>query len=220
MKARSGKKQTVRKSGMRKKDIDYFNSLPDEYTPTADEVLYQQECTELAGTFVDEEGNPIEPMTDEEMDAEDEDERTPRVKSSGGKCCIYAIKAVKDLNKAYRNGKQGTFDSEEKPWTTGLKLLKDAISENGFLPVVFADAGSTWDLLYWAKLTKIEIFPNKNIKSKSKWMTIYSFQDMRRYPKGKPPYNKTDLIVDSTGKPMGEGYIKSYVICRRPGYLK
>lgn len=146
-------------------------------------------------------------------------EKGNRIKLSGRQCCIYAIKAVKDLNNAYKNGKKGMF-IEDKPWSTGLNLCTAALNENTYLPVVFADAGSTWELLYWAKLTNVEIFPNTNKQSKSKFVTRYSFQDMRQYPRRKPPYNIADLILDSTGEAIKKGYIKSYAICRKPECLR
>lgn len=133
--------------------------------------------------------------------------------------CIYAIKAVKDLNEAYKNGKMGTF-LEEKAWREGREHFKDARNEDTYLPIIFADAGSIWELLYWAKLTNVEILPNINKQSKSKSMTRYSFKDMQRYPKRKTPYSMTELIVNSTGKPISEGFIRSYSICVRPQYLK
>ena len=143
-----------------------------------------------------------------------------KVKSSNGEkqCCIYAIKTLSDLKASFKNGGKGTF-TEGKPWSTGRELFKDAKNEDKNLYVVFANADTTWDLLYYAKLTIIEILPNTDKKGKSKDMTRYSFEGMKRYPKRNPPYNKMDLLVDSTGEGIPEGYIKSYAICRKPSYL-
>ena len=139
--------------------------------------------------------------------------------SNGGKqCCIYAIKTLSDLKAAFKNGGKGTF-TEGKPWSAGRELFKDAENEDKNLYVVFANADTTWDLLFYAKLTKIEILPNTDKKGKSKDMTRYSFEKMKRYPKRNPPYNKMDLLVDSTGVRIPEGFIKSYAICRKPAYL-
>jgi hypothetical protein len=140
-------------------------------------------------------------------------------KNSGNKCCIYAIKKKKDLDEAYKNGKMGTF-IEDKTWRAGFELFEDAVHENTYLPIVFANAESIWELLYWAKLTKVKILPNTHKQSKSNLMTQYSFKDMQRYPKKYPPYNITDLTLDSTGEPIKEGFIKSYAICRKPKCLK
>lgn len=134
-------------------------------------------------------------------------------------CCIFAIKTLVDLRTAFKTGGRGTF-TEGRSWRRGrLKLLEYAKSDNKDFYVVFANADSVWDLLFYAKLNKIEILPNTERKGKTNSMSRYSFEDMKRYPKRRPPYNKTDLLVDHSGEGIPEGYRRSYVICRKPDCL-
>lgn len=142
-----------------------------------------------------------------------------RTATRGMPCCIYTIKNKKDLDKAYKNGKSGSY-TENKAWRTGLDHFIDAKNMGAYLPIVFADADSIWELLYWAKLTEVKILINTNKEIKSHDVTQYSFQDMKRYPKKDPPYNYTDLILDKTGERIQEGFIRPYAICRIPNYLK
>jgi hypothetical protein len=123
------------------------------------------------------------------------------------------------LSAAFKNGGKGTF-TEGKPWSTGLELFKDAKNEDKDLYIIFANADSIWDLLFYAKLTEIEILPNTDKENNSKSMTRYSFDEMKRYPKKNPPYDKTDLLLDSSGEGISEEFIRPYAICRKPDYLK
>ena len=55
-----------------KQDQEFINSLSDEYTPTDEEIAFHKFCSSI--NITDENGKPLEPATDEEDAAQEEDD--------------------------------------------------------------------------------------------------------------------------------------------------
>ena len=125
--------------------------------------------------------------------------------------CIYSIKKSDDLLDAYEHHKEWSF-SEAKNWASARTLFLKATDSGKLLPIVFADANECDLLYYWGILTDVQI---EKIAD-NKYKTTCRFKDMKEI-KGKK--KKTALIVESSGEHMGEGFIRSYAICRTPKFI-
>lgn len=119
--------------------------------------------------------------------------------------CIYAIKRSDDLIAAVRNGGAGSF-TEDRAWVRGKKLLEEARRAGERFPVIFAPAETTLHLFGWALLDEITVGEK----------TDYSFSGLRTFDRR---ISKTRLRKEN-GDPIPENYIRSYVVVRKPGFLR
>lgn len=125
--------------------------------------------------------------------------------------CIYTIRHSKDLRFAFQNGRQGKF-KEMTNWKSGKELLIQARKYNTVLPIIFAAAELTTNLIYWARVINIQTKQTNN-----RFETTYEF-DMITKIKENP--SKTTLRLKSTGQHLSENHIRPYAICYTPDYLK
>jgi hypothetical protein len=120
--------------------------------------------------------------------------------------CIYTIRAEKKLASAFSAATDGLFE-ERQAWVTGHALLKQARVDGTVLPVFFADAVETGEILYWATIEEIRI---------KKGISTILYRGMRRFP---IPLKRHLLIVQRTGKPISTDDIRPYRICITPAQL-
>src|SRR5436853_6332932 len=128
-------------------------------------------------------------------------------KKSDSPICVYTIVHTNKLDDLYQQGGKGAI-KEKRNWATASKLLQEAKRNNMKMLVLFAAAEYIQDLIYYANLEAIEI-DRKDSKSS---VTTFHVSELTPFEKPKP--EKTSLIVKSTGRPIPEGHIRPYVICR------
>lgn len=120
---------------------------------------------------------------------------------------IYTITHPEKLEAILdQEGGSGTL-TESKPWTSGLKLLEQARKANLDLPVLFADALDCSRLLFWARLTDIDITAGG---------TRYTFERLTRLPGRR---STQELVLLSTGQTIAPGYIRPYALCQTPRFV-
>src|SRR5579863_2793539 len=123
--------------------------------------------------------------------------------------CIYAIAKAQKLDKIYNEGDGKGELEEEKRWVSAEEQLGDARKLNRKMPIVFADAAcDTSSLIYWAVLDNITLTGEK---------TRYKFSGLR--PLLWEEHATQDLILESSGKRIAPGFLRSYAICRTPKFL-
>jgi hypothetical protein len=125
--------------------------------------------------------------------------------------CIYTIKVLGDLHRAWLSEKATSF-RENTNWATARRLLEDAQAEHQILGILFGTAESIDCLRYAAILTHIDIAQAGD----DKITTTYRFENLRQLSK---PYRLPSLRLRSTGKPLSENYIRPYAICHLPEFL-
>lgn len=121
--------------------------------------------------------------------------------------CVYAIKKSRKLHEISKNGGTGQL-TERKRWTSAKKLLAEVQRNGRRMPIIFAAAENTENLIYYAEITKITLHHDAT--------TTYSFTRLTPID-GRVP--KTQLRK-STGKRIHSNFIKSYAICHTPAFLK
>jgi hypothetical protein len=126
--------------------------------------------------------------------------------------CVYTILHSRDLDKIYRSGGRGDF-REGKRWAFAMKLLSAAKKAGKVVPVIFAPGEEIWDLTYVAALEEVKITEDSEGKS----ATTVSISRLTKFRN--PLYNKTDLIVRSTGQNLDPNHIRPYVLVFTPGFL-
>jgi hypothetical protein len=124
---------------------------------------------------------------------------------------IYTIVKSERLHKMYRAG-IAKFE-EGARWVAAAKLLRQAKATGRSLPIVFAPAEEIWELIYRGTINSIS--PIVDPKGKRTRIVVTDLKPFR----GNRP-NKTDLVVISTGRPIPEGDIRPYRLCRTPDFLK
>lgn len=121
--------------------------------------------------------------------------------------CIYTIVESRKLDEIHKNG--GTAKLPEgKPWTNAKQLLAQARRDGLWMPVIFAAAENTENLIYYAEITKIALRHSA---------TTYFFTNLTPIDGSFP---KTLLTLKSTGKRIHQNFIKPYAICHTPTFLK
>lgn len=130
-------------------------------------------------------------------------------KRSISEFCVYAIRHTDALEEKFRGGGSGTFD-ENKRWVDGKNLFNKATREDKLMPVIFGRAEMDSDLIFYAILESVQV----DDEAKT---TVYSFTGLTRIKK---PLPLRTLIKKNGGKPLSDDYIKSYVICHTPEYIK
>lgn len=122
--------------------------------------------------------------------------------------CIYTIRKRDDLDKVFINGGKGEF-SENTKWATGLRYLENARSKGQILPLIFADASSIDGLIYYARLTDIEIMPD----GKKGCLTTYQFDNLTKFER---KYRISRLRLAGTGNRLPKNFIRNYALCETP----
>lgn len=123
--------------------------------------------------------------------------------------CVYTIRHRQDLDAAYRAGGSGGF-TENKGWKTGHRLFVEAERNAQRMPVVFAPADATDELLYQAVLSNV-------VLDEANSTTSYEFTDLAPV-EGDPPLSI--LRLRSTNRPLSENYIRPYAICYTPSFVR
>ena len=121
--------------------------------------------------------------------------------------CIYTIRDGEDLACAARKGGQAKF-TQRRAWVTGLRLWLEAQQVRKAMPVVLGDATDCSRLLYWGVLSAVELGDRK---------TTFTVKCLRRFPESHKPQ---ELVLRSTGRPIGAKFIRPYAICRTPSFLQ
>ncbi len=125
--------------------------------------------------------------------------------------CVYTIVHVDELNRVHKAGGAGSF-TENKRWVKASQLLGEARAAGQRLPVLFADAATTEGLIYHALLIEIEIL-GESIEGP----TRYRFEGLTPI---RPPISKSALIKMNGGQPLSDDYIRPYVLCHTPHFLR
>jgi hypothetical protein len=125
------------------------------------------------------------------------------------KHCIYAIRHSEQLDHVYGTSRIGEFQ-ENTNWKTGKKLFEDAQADGEILPIIFGAAEANLGLIYWARLTGVQV-------DDAGETTTYLFTNLARIA---PARDKNDLTVVSTGLPLPNDYIRSYVLCETPIWVR
>jgi hypothetical protein len=126
--------------------------------------------------------------------------------------CVYTIVHTDRLKAAYAAGGQGTFE-EGRRWVTARRLLAVARDEGRRVPVLFAAAEHTADLIYFGWLDGVMLGAVGAGPA-----TTFRVSGLRPLPKPHPM--KTSLVVASTGKHIPASHIRPYVLCRTPEFLR
>lgn len=119
------------------------------------------------------------------------------------KSAIYVNASSDRLRDACRGTEPSLAITEKKRWVSGHKLLSEARDRGEELPLVFAQYAS---LTFWAIAREITLH---------KFTTEYRFADLRPLH----GYWRSDLMVESTGSPLPNEFIRSYALVRTPGFL-
>lgn len=123
--------------------------------------------------------------------------------------CIYTIHNSTELDTICQSNGVGMF-VENKRWVEGRRLYLDAKHKGLKMPVILSAAEEISGLRYYAILT--DVVNNAGDRS-----TTYRFTGLTRI-KEEPPLST--LILKSTGKPLSNAYIRTYVICHTPQFLR
>jgi hypothetical protein len=122
--------------------------------------------------------------------------------------CVYTIKHSTKVENILRSGNAGFF-KERRSWRGAKRMLLDASKEQQKLPIVFAAAESTENLIAAGYIDEIVIDGET---------TTYFFSELRQFSQPQP--RKTDLKLRSTGKYLSVDYIRPYAICQSPAFLQ
>jgi hypothetical protein len=126
--------------------------------------------------------------------------------------CVYTIVHTDTLARAHRAGGVATFH-EGRRWATAEQLLAVARKQGLWLPVVFAAAEDTTDLIYFGWLESVVLGAEGAVHA-----TTFLVSGLT--PFRKPFPKKTSLIVASTGKPIPRSHIRPYVLCHTPELVR
>jgi hypothetical protein len=120
--------------------------------------------------------------------------------------CVYTIKHSQDIEGAILSG-LGTF-TEKRVWREAERLIEASEQEGRRVPIIFAAAEETERLIAWGFLDSLKLGDGT---------TQYSFSGLKRFIEPAP--FKTQLIVNSTGEYLSDGFIRPYAICKTPDFL-
>jgi hypothetical protein len=118
--------------------------------------------------------------------------------------CVYAIKLPQTLLEASRTG---TELIEGKRWVGAEKMLSEATDAGQELAIVFADSRDCSLLIGWSVIRKIVVHEKH---------TEYWIGPMWRLPRKRPQ----DLVRWEKGRRIAPDYIRSYVLCETPLFLR
>ena len=127
---------------------------------------------------------------------------------------VYTILQSEKLHKAYRAGRRIEF-SEGKAWQRASELLGEARERDLILPIVFAPGERTRDLIYYGHIDDLTVLSEPDSEGNRTHVVVTNLVRI------KPPRpRKMDLTVVSTNRGIPSGYIRPYVICKTPKFLK
>jgi hypothetical protein len=101
---------------------------------------------------------------------------------------------------------EGSPHIEKKWWSQGNQLLERARARDERMPILFADAAHTDQLLGWGLLDRIE---------KLERGTAAHFSAFVPLEHGR----KQELVLLGTGEPISSGFIRPYALCKTPWFL-
>jgi 5-methylcytosine-specific restriction endonuclease McrA len=123
--------------------------------------------------------------------------------------CIYTIRHQNFLDQDFASGGRGEF-VEHGRWVKGSRLLQDAGQNQQRLPLLFApaDAEIIDGVIYWALIDDIKMTEHN---------TTVRFSSLQPLPK---KHRLSTLRKLSNGQPISDNYIRPYVPCQTPTYVK
>jgi hypothetical protein len=119
------------------------------------------------------------------------------------KTAIYVNASSDRLRDASRGSDPSLPITEKKRWATGQKLLAEARGRGEELPLIFAQYAP---LTFWAVAREITLHA---------LTTEYQFTELRPLR----DHRRSDLVVESTGAPLPDEFIRSYALVRTPEFL-
>lgn len=127
---------------------------------------------------------------------------------------VYTILKSGDLDAAFKAGRQIEF-AEGKRWVGAASLLEEAKRLGWTLPIVFAPGERTRELVYHGRVVNLVVRAEPDENGNCSYITV---ADLTPFKAPRP--RKTDLVVESTKRPIPQGHIRPYVLCRTPTFLK
>lgn len=124
------------------------------------------------------------------------------------KQAVYTIAHPETLRQLYDEENGYGSLPEGKRWTTAVSLWHDAQICDETLPIVFADATDCSRLIYWARVSSINVEDDG---------TRYSFSGLKKIPGSHSPQ---ELVLTHTGAHIAPGFIRPYALVRTPKFLR
>jgi hypothetical protein len=116
--------------------------------------------------------------------------------------CIYTIRHSEAIEKFSQSAGPHTIDTKQKPWTTAKKLVEDARKQNEIVPLLFAPAEDTTNIVAYANLLSV----------KTGSINTCTFENVRYLS---PPIRKTTL-KKRDGTKLNIDFIREYAVCKTP----
>jgi hypothetical protein len=96
---------------------------------------------------------------------------------------------------------------ENKSWVSGERILRASQAVGEHVAVVLSDARDCSRLIAWGLVDSLRIGANRTE------YTVTSIAPLVRH-------RRQELILESTGERIADGYIRPYAICQTPAFLK
>ena len=116
--------------------------------------------------------------------------------------CIYTIRHSGMIKKLSQSVGPHTIDTKHKAWTTAKKMVADASKRNKVVPLLFAPAEDTTDIVACADLLSVKAGRTNTV----------TFKNVRYLPQ---PIRKTTL-TKRDGTKVDKNFIREYLICKTP----
>jgi hypothetical protein len=126
--------------------------------------------------------------------------------------CVYTIAHTDTLAHAHQAGGIATFH-EGRRWATAEQLLAVARNQGLRVPVVFAAAEYTTDLIYFGWLEAV-VLGTEGAAHRTTFLVSGLTPCRKPFPK------KTSLVVASTGRSIPSSHMRPYVLCRTPEFVR
>ena len=120
--------------------------------------------------------------------------------------CVYTILHGDRLAEAARLRGPSTFAIGQR-WVTGHELFQAALADGQEMPILFGDATDCSRLVYWGLLQRIDV------GDEDTHYTVFPIHEFRTL------HRPQDLVLDTTGQAIAEGFIRAYAVCRTPDFL-
>jgi hypothetical protein len=120
--------------------------------------------------------------------------------------CIYTMRHSDELAGWTEKGEGEA--REGRAWRRGAEIFGDAQRAGTIVPVVFSAAEANTGLIYVGQLEDLEIDEEEG--------TSYRVRLVWALPQARP---LSSLLLESTGEPLSDSYIRPYAICRTPSWL-
>jgi hypothetical protein len=119
--------------------------------------------------------------------------------------CLVTERALSELDQQFGQGVQECI--QKRQFKKARELWQQAREDGKLFPVVFLDA-SQGGIVYWGVIDRIEFVGDNN--------TRLSYMLLEKLPK----LPHSELIVQSTHNPLPKDYIRAYVICETPAFVR